>query len=99
MRLLYSLVLYAALALTANAALADTAQLEALRQGDMRKLNFLAAPKPLPDVDVQDAEGKPVPLSRYHGKFVVLNFWATWCAPCRVEMPTLAKLQAELGGP
>ena len=40
-----------------------------------------------------DAEGKPQSLGRYQGKLLVLNFWATWCAPCREEMPAFARLQ------
>jgi thiol-disulfide isomerase/thioredoxin len=42
--------------------------------------------------------GPPVGLDAYRGRPVVLNFWATWCAPCVLELPTLDKLQAELGG-
>ena len=46
----------------------------------------------------QDKLGQPVNLDSFHGKVVVLNFWATWCPPCIAEMPELDKLQAELGG-
>lgn len=103
MRLLRSAVLYAAIALGANAALAASApihpaSLSALAQGSMKKLSFSASPKALPDLAVVDAAGKDHHLSEYRGKYVVLNFWATWCAPCRKEMPTLDKLQADLGG-
>ena len=98
MRLILSAVLYAALALGANGALADTAQLMALRSGDMQKLAFHDTPRPVPDIAFTDAEGAPHHLSEYHGKVVVLNFWATWCAPCREEMSSLDKLQAEMGG-
>jgi len=45
-----------------------------------------------------DAEGRPQPLGRFEGKVVVLNFWATWCAPCREEMPAFARLQSRWGG-
>jgi peroxiredoxin len=41
-----------------------------------------------PDFTLLDLEGNPVSLSDYRGQVVLLNFWATWCAPCRVEMPT-----------
>ncbi len=47
----------------------------------------------------KDAKGKNIDLSAWKGRVVVLNLWATWCAPCRKEMPDLAELQKELGGP
>ncbi len=52
------------------------------------------AASPAPDMAFQDAAGKPVKVKDFKGKVVVLNLWATWCAPCKVEMPTLAKLQS-----
>ena len=57
------------------------------------------APKPLPDLSFKDEQGRNVRLRDFRGKVVVLNVWATWCAPCRQEMPTLDRLQAKLGGP
>jgi len=51
----------------------------------------------LPDVAFQDGDGKPLKLSDWKGRVVLVNLWATWCAPCRKEMPDLAKLQKELG--
>lgn len=106
MRLLRQIVLYTALALGANTALAadvaadtaDVAVLEALRDGDMKKLNFHSTPQPVSDTAFATWEGGEGRLSDYAGKYVVLNFWATWCAPCRKEMPQLSQLQAELGG-
>ena len=44
-----------------------------------------------PDFTLPDLEGKQVSLSKYKGKVVLLNFWATWCPPCRLEMPTMEK--------
>lgn len=90
-------VLYTALALTANAALADTAELEALREGTMKKLMF-AEPAPVSEVAFTHADGGEFRLSDFRGKHVLVNFWATWCAPCRKEMPMLSELQAEFGG-
>jgi thiol-disulfide isomerase/thioredoxin len=60
---------------------------------------FLVKPerKPLPDVAFQDGAGKPLKLSDWKGRVVLINLWATWCAPCRKEMPDLAALQKELG--
>jgi thiol-disulfide isomerase/thioredoxin len=54
-------------------------------------------PKPLPDIAFQDGAGKPLKLSDWKGRVVLINLWATWCAPCRKEMPDLAALQKELG--
>jgi thiol-disulfide isomerase/thioredoxin len=52
----------------------------------------------LPNLAFRSPDGKPMTLSDLRGRMVLLNLWATWCAPCRKEMPALDKLQAELGG-
>ena len=62
------------------------------------KLTFPEAPTPPPDYVFYDEAGKPMKLADLKGKVVVMNIWATWCAPCKVEMPTLAKLQAAYKG-
>jgi thiol-disulfide isomerase/thioredoxin len=98
MRFIGSALLYTALALSANASAADPAALEALRTGDMRKLTVLAEPVAAPLVVFTHENGSPIALDHYAGQIVVLNFWATWCAPCRKEMPLLDVLQAEMGG-
>jgi thiol-disulfide isomerase/thioredoxin len=90
-------LLYTATAALANPALADLAAAEAAREGDMKKLIF-AAPKPAGTSDFATFEGAPLNLSDWQGKWVLLNFWATWCAPCRKEMPMLSELQVEFGG-
>jgi cytochrome c-type biogenesis protein len=51
-----------------------------------------------PDLELLDDGGRPLALSAVIGKATVLNFWATWCGPCRVELPELQKLYNELGG-
>jgi thiol-disulfide isomerase/thioredoxin len=90
------LVLYTALGLSANAAAA--ADLEALKAGDMRKLVVYEEPLPTPALPFIDETGAERSLTEFRGKVVLLNFWATWCAPCRAEMPALERLQADMGG-
>lgn len=60
------------------------------RGGDMKG-------KAAPDFSLQSLEGQTVRLSDFRGKAVVLNFWATWCAPCKIEMPWFMELQKEYG--
>ncbi|GAA6209532.1 TlpA disulfide reductase family protein [Cognatishimia sp. WU-CL00825] len=98
MRLFRFSVLYMALALSANIASADIQSAEALREGDMKKLVFHTEPKPVSDAAFVHEDGGEGTLGDFQGKFVLLNFWATWCAPCREEMPMLSELQTELGG-
>jgi thiol-disulfide isomerase/thioredoxin len=61
--------------------------------------NFIIHPaaKPVPDIAFADERGRSVSLKDFRGKLVLLNVWATWCGPCRKEMPTLDRLQAALG--
>ena len=63
------------------------------------KLTPLAKPRPLPQLQFVDGDGRALSLADFRGKVVLLNIWATWCPPCRAEMPTLDRLQARLGGP
>ena len=53
--------------------------------------------KPAPDFELTDLNGKSIKLSDYRGKAVLLNFWATWCAPCKTEMPWFVDLQQRYG--
>jgi len=55
-------------------------------------------PQPAPEVAFTDTDGNPANLARFKGKPAVINFWATWCAPCLKEMPSLERLQARLDG-
>ncbi|MGR3805441.1 TlpA family protein disulfide reductase [Marinibacterium profundimaris] len=92
-------LVYTALALGANTAVAaDIPTLEALRDGDMKKLSFHSEPKPIAVAAFTLEDGGEGTLADYEGKYILLNFWATWCAPCRKEMPQLSALQAEFGG-
>ena len=94
---LFLAVLYTGLSFTANAALADMSQLEAMREGSMKKLLF-SDPAPVSQVSFTHADGGEFTLDGFKGKYVLVNFWVTWCAPCRKEMPMLSELQTEFGG-
>jgi thiol-disulfide isomerase/thioredoxin len=69
----------------------------ALSQGQMAAFVFRRAPEDLPQVKFLDASAKERTLADWRGKVVLLNLWATWCLPCRKEMPALDRLQRELG--
>jgi thiol-disulfide isomerase/thioredoxin len=62
--------------------------------------NFILheAPKPIASIAFEDGQGQPRTLAEFRGKVVLLNIWATWCGPCRREMPSLDRLQGLLGG-
>jgi thiol-disulfide isomerase/thioredoxin len=91
------MVVYTALILGANLgpspAWADIAD---LRAGDMKKLALHADPVAVPDIGLVTDTDAPATLADYRGRWVLLNFWATWCAPCRHEMPALDRLQAAM---
>jgi thiol-disulfide isomerase/thioredoxin len=70
-----------------------------LARGEVAALSVSKAPKPLPDLAFLGPDGAQRTLAQFRGRTVLVNLWATWCAPCRQEMPALDKLQAELGGP
>ena len=61
-------------------------------------MTMATSPVKLPDLAFEDADGKPRKLSDWRGKTVLVNLWATWCVPCRKEMPALDSLQTKLGG-
>ncbi len=65
--------------------------------GSLARFTLAKEPKPLPELAFTDADDKPLKLADYKGKTVLVNFWATWCAPCVKEMPSLDRLQAEMG--
>ena len=74
------------------------ARLVPLARGEVAAVNIASSPNRLPDLAFNDQSGKPVTLADFRGRTVLLNLWATWCVPCRKEMPALDTLQAKLGG-
>jgi thiol-disulfide isomerase/thioredoxin len=70
-----------------------------LARGEVASLTMATSPLRVPDLAFDDADGKPRKLSEWRGKTVLVNLWATWCVPCRKEMPALDDLQGKLGGP
>ena len=74
-------------------------KLAPLAHGEVAALTMATAPLRLPDLAFRDADGRPKKLSDWRGRTVLVNLWATWCVPCRKEMPALEGLQARLGGP
>jgi thiol-disulfide isomerase/thioredoxin len=80
----------------------DAAKAAAFRQsatGEMAAVQIAAQPSALPALSFSAGDGTTRTLADFKGRTVLLNLWATWCAPCRKEMPALDALQAELGGP
>ena len=73
---------------------AEALDLNAFKRGELAKLEVPKSPAAPTTAGFTDADGKPMTLADFKGQIVVVNLWATWCAPCRLEMPTLAKLQA-----
>jgi thiol-disulfide isomerase/thioredoxin len=73
-------------------------RLAPLARGEVAAVNIAAAPSRLPELAFTDAGGRPRTLADFRGRTVLLNLWATWCVPCRKEMPALDALQAKLGG-
>lgn len=61
-------------------------------------LRLHSGPQTLPNIAFEDNKGRRLTLADFRGKVVLLNIWATWCPPCRREMPSLDRLQAKLGG-
>lgn len=81
-----------------RAALQTAQQVKPLATGEVAAFLPTTQPKVMSDLSFYDAAGAPVTLADFAGKTVLLNLWATWCAPCRAEMPALDRLQGELGG-
>ena len=67
-------------------------------RGEVAAVNIAKSPLRVPALSFQDASGKPLTLENWRGRTVLLNLWATWCVPCRKEMPSLDALEGRLGG-
>jgi len=81
-----------------NGAVALAKKIAPLAHGEVAALTMATTPLRLPDLAFEDANGQPKKLSDFRGKTVLVNLWATWCVPCRREMPALDSLQTKLGG-
>jgi thiol-disulfide isomerase/thioredoxin len=84
-------------ACVASAALLQ--KLKPLARGEVAAVNVPDNPLLLPNLSFRDADGQVRHLADWRGRTVLLNLWATWCVPCRKEMPALDALQARAGGP
>ena len=74
-------------------------KLAPLARGEVAAVKVAKSGLKLPNLTFQDAAGKPLSLAHWRGRTVLLNLWATWCVPCRQEMPALDTLQQRLGSP
>ena len=79
-------------------ALAAAKRIAPLATGEMAAFRVAEAPDLLSDLAFKAPDGKDTSLAAFSGRVVLVNLWATWCVPCRAEMPTLDNLEAELGG-
>ncbi len=80
-------------------AVETAARIAPLAHGEVAALAVAHTPFRVPPLAFKDAEGHDRTLADFRGRTVLLNLWATWCVPCRREMPALDALQAKLGGP
>lgn len=81
------------------AAAAATARLDPLVRGEVAALTLAQPARAEPEIAFRTPDGRPTSLADFKGKALLVNLWATWCVPCRKEMPALDALQREQGGP
>jgi thiol-disulfide isomerase/thioredoxin len=80
-------------------AVATAKRMETFARGEVAAVAVAGDPRRVPDLKFHDAEGRELTLAAWRGRTVLFNLWATWCVPCRREMPALDALQERLGGP
>ena len=101
MKKIHYAVLYTSFLLFANALSANEtkfAKLNNQKFGDMKKMTIANNTTSAPKTIFFDAGGKELTLNDFKGRLTLVNFWATWCAPCRKEMPSLEVLSNQIGG-
>ena len=101
MKKIHYAVLYTSFLLFANALSANEtkfAKLNNQKFGDMKKMTIANNTSSAPKTIFFDTAGKELTLSDFNGRLTLVNFWATWCAPCRKEMPSLEVLSNQIGG-
>ena len=101
MNKIHYVVLYTSFLLFANALSANETKFTDLNNqkfGDMKKMTIASNPTSAPKTIFFDDDGKELTLNDFKGRLTLVNFWATWCAPCRKEMPSLEVLSNQLGG-
>jgi thiol-disulfide isomerase/thioredoxin len=82
-----------------SGAVEAAARIAPLAHGEVAALAVAQTPFRVPNLAFKDAQGRDLTLADFRGRTILLNLWATWCVPCRREMPALDALQARLGGP
>ncbi|TXN45335.1 TlpA disulfide reductase family protein [Methylobacterium sp. WL7] len=75
------------------------ARVDASAKGEVAGMQAVTQARPAPEIRFKGPDGAETALSDLKGRLLLVNLWATWCAPCKAEMPALDRLQAELGGP